>query len=86
VQSTPDEITVLPALPRQWSSGSLKGVRVRGAGKADITWKDGQLTEFRLRSDRAVKYRVKYGGSTANIRIQPQKAITLDRNLHRTAN
>jgi alpha-L-fucosidase 2 len=86
VQSTPDEITVLPALPRQWSSGSLKGVRVRGAGKADITWKDGRLTEFRLRSDRAVKYRVKYGGSTANIRIQPQKAITLDRNLHRTAN
>ena len=34
VQSTPDEITVLPALPRQWSSGSLKGVRVRGGGKA----------------------------------------------------
>lgn len=36
VQSTPEEITLLPALPSQWSEGSLKGVRVRGGGKADI--------------------------------------------------
>ena len=86
VQSTPDEITVLPALPRQWPSGSLQGVRVRGGGKVDITWKDDRLTEFRLRSDLAVKYRVKYGGNTANIRIQPEKAIRLDGNLHRIAN
>ena len=64
VQSTPDEITVLPALPRQWPSGSLKGVRVRGGGKADIAWKDGRLTEFRLCCDRAAKYRVTYGGET----------------------
>ena len=33
VQSTPDEIVVLPALPQQWASGSLKGVRVRGGAK-----------------------------------------------------
>ncbi|HAF14082.1 MAG TPA: hypothetical protein DCK99_10365, partial [Blastocatellia bacterium] len=32
VQSTPNEIVVLPALPHPWSSGSLKGVRVRGGG------------------------------------------------------
>ena len=51
VQSTPDEITVLPALPHQWSSGRLKGVRVRGGGKVDIAWKDGRLTELRLQSD-----------------------------------
>jgi len=86
VQSTPDEITVLPALPRQWPSGSLKGVRVRGGGKVDITWKDGRLVEFTLRSTRAAKYCVNYGASTADIRIQPEKAITLDGNLHRIAN
>ena len=33
VQSTDSEITVLPALPRQWPSGSLKGVRARGGAK-----------------------------------------------------
>jgi alpha-L-fucosidase 2 len=56
VQSTPNEMFVLPALPHQWSSGSLKGVRVRGGGKVEIVWNDGRLTELRVRSDRAVKY------------------------------
>jgi alpha-L-fucosidase 2 len=86
VQSTPDEITVLPALPRQWPSGSLKGVRVRGGGQADIAWKEGRLTELKLWSDHAMKYRVEYAGKTSNIRIQPDTAITLDGNLHRIAN
>ena len=56
IQSTADEITVLPALPYEWPSGSLKGVRVRGGGKVDIKWKVGKLTELRVRCDRAVKY------------------------------
>lgn len=86
VQSTSDEITVLPALPRQWPSGSLRGVRVRGGGKVDITWKEGRLTELKLWSDHAMKYRVEYAGKTSNIRIQPDTAITLDGNLHRIAN
>ena len=55
VQSTHNEIVVLPALPHQWSSGSLKGVRVRGGGKVDIVWNAGRLTELRVRSDRAVE-------------------------------
>ena len=86
VESTPDEITVLPALPHQWPSGSLKGLRVRGGAKVDITWKGGRLTEFGLRSDRAVKYRVTYGSNTADVRVQPESAIRLDGSLRRTAN
>ena len=51
VQSTPDQITLLPALPSQWDEGSLKGVRVRGGGKVDIVWAGGKLKEFRLQSE-----------------------------------
>ena len=85
VQSTPDEIVVLPALPHQWSSGSLKGVRVRGGGKVDIGWSAGRLTELRVRSDRAVRYRIRYGDNTVNLETRPDKPITLDGNLHRIA-
>ena len=85
VQSTPNEIVVLPALPPQWSSGSLKGVRVRGGGKVDIAWNGGRLTELRVRSDRAGKYRIRYGDNTVNLETQRDKPITLDRNLHRIA-
>jgi alpha-L-fucosidase 2 len=81
VQSTPDEITVLPALPFQWPSGSLRGVRVRGGGKVDITWQAGKLTALRLRSDREMKYRVAYGNNTVDVQVRRDKPITLDGRL-----
>jgi len=85
VQSTPNKITVLPALPHQWSSGSLRGVRVRGGGKVDIVWNAGRLTELRVRSDRPVKYRIRYGDNKVNLETRRDKPITLDGNLHRIA-
>jgi len=85
VQSTPGEIVVLPALPPQWSSGSLNGVRVRGGGKVDIVWNGRRLTKLRVRSDRAVKYRIRYGDETVNLQTRRDKQITLDGNLHRIA-
>ena len=81
IQSTADRITLLPALPRQWPSGSLKGVRVRGGGRVDITWKDGRLTEFRLQSDGAKRYRVDYGARSVDLRVAPGKPITMDGSL-----
>ena len=81
IQSTADQITLLPALPRQWPSGSLKGVRVRGGGRVDITWKDGRLTEFRLQSDGAKRYRVDYGARSVDLRVAPGKPITMDGSL-----
>jgi alpha-L-fucosidase 2 len=85
IQSTPNEIVVLSALPSQWSSGSLKGVRVRGGGKVDIVWNAGQLTELRVRSERAANYRIRYGDNTVNLETRRDEPITLDRNLHRIA-
>ena len=83
VQSTPNEITVLPALPQQWTSGSLKGVRVRGGGKVDITWKEGRLGEFRLQSDHSKKYRISYGTQSAEVQLDRGRAIVMDGALHK---
>ena len=38
LQSGNDEIEVLPALPEQWSSGEVKGLRARGGHTVDIRW------------------------------------------------
>jgi alpha-L-fucosidase 2 len=83
VQSTSDEIRVLPALPRQWSSGSLKGVRVRGGAKLDITWNEGRLTELRLHAGHAVEYRITYGDLSTEAQIRPGKPIILDDTLRK---
>lgn len=83
VQSTPDEITALPALPEQWPNGSLKGIRVRGGGKVDITWKDGRLTELKLLSDHTQKYTVRYHDQAVKVRSAAGRAVVLDGALHR---
>lgn len=83
VQSTPDEITLLPALPKQWPSGSLKGIRVRGGGKVNIAWHEGRLAELLLQSDRDVKYRVNYGEQSVEVQIPAGKAVRLDRSLRK---
>ncbi|KAH8823318.1 glycoside hydrolase family 95 protein [Flagelloscypha sp. PMI_526] len=41
-------VTLLPALPQQWSSGSVKGVRIRGGYSLDLEWSSGTATKARL--------------------------------------
>jgi len=52
---------------------------------AEIVWNAGQLTELRVRSERAAKYRIRYGDNTVNLETRRDKPITLDRSLQRIA-
>jgi len=45
VHSHEGKIVLLPALPKELASGSVKGLRVRGKHVVDMTWKDGKLVE-----------------------------------------
>ena len=83
IQSTPTSIRVLPALPQRWAAGSLTGVRVRGGAQVDIAWKDGRLTELRLRAGQAKTYTVAYGERTATVRVGPGTPVVLDGTLGR---
>jgi alpha-L-fucosidase 2 len=49
VQSTPEDITPLPALPSAWPDGSIRGVRTRTGEVVDMEWKGGKVTSFRCR-------------------------------------
>ena len=48
LQSTPESITLLPALPTQWKDGSATGLRTRSGASVDATWADGKATAVRI--------------------------------------
>lgn len=44
-------IELLPALPKQWASGHIYGLRTRGGFEIDMEWKDAQITKLVIKND-----------------------------------
>jgi len=53
VQSHHGTIALLPALPPQWPSGAVRGLRARDGVMVDIDWDDGRLSRARLTATRS---------------------------------
>lgn len=62
VQSHGSVISVLPALPSAWPSGSVSGLRLRGGFVIDIEWRDGKLIEATITATNTVDASIKAGG------------------------
>lgn len=64
LQSHGDEIELLPALPRAWPKGSVRGLKARGNVTVDIDWDDGRVIRHRLTSPQPREVKVRIHGST----------------------
>jgi alpha-L-fucosidase 2 len=42
-------ISFLPALPKAWATGNVRGLRARGGYQVEMTWKDGELQTASIR-------------------------------------
>ncbi len=64
IQSHAEELVLLPALPPIWKKGKVKGVRARGAIRADMEWADGKL-RYCLLSNETQEVKLRIGNSQA---------------------
>ncbi len=69
LQSQPDEIEILPALPKAWPAGSVQGLRARGGFEVDETWRDGRLVTAKVRSLNGGSTQLRYGSVTRQIKL-----------------
>ena len=70
LQSQTGEIELLPALPKMWSSGTVKGLRARGGFEIDLAWTDGKLVSAVVRSISGTNPAVRYGSRTARLSLK----------------
>lgn len=81
LQSHAGEIHLLPALPKDWPTGSVKGLRARGGFEVDVAWRDGQLTSATIRSITGAGGKVRYGQQSLDLNLTPGAAKRLNGNL-----
>ncbi len=81
LQSPTGQIHLLPALPRAWPNGSVKGLCARGGFEVDMTWKNGNLTAATIRSKLGNKCTVRYGSAAVELETKPGNAYRLNGKL-----
>ncbi len=67
MQSQDDEILLLPALPDEWKTGSIKGLKARGGYTVDISWENGKLKEATITPAKNGEQLIRYKGKTWKI-------------------
>ncbi|HEY5806525.1 MAG TPA: hypothetical protein VIT67_01070, partial [Povalibacter sp.] len=53
LQSQNGNVHLLPALPKAWRNGSVRGLRARGDITVDLQWRKGEITQAQLQTGQA---------------------------------
>ena len=81
LQSHAGEISLLPALPTDWTDGSVTGLRARGGLEVSMQWKAGRLVSAQIRGITPGPCRVRSGGKTVTVPLQAGQALKLNADL-----
>jgi alpha-L-fucosidase 2 len=77
LQSHAGEISLLPALPPSWSTGSVRGLRARGGFEVDMAWREGRLSEATIRSANGGPAKLRYGSTTKQLELRKGESYQL---------
>lgn len=81
MQSQLGVIQILPALPKDWQSGEVTGLRVRGGYIVDIEWEAGKLKKLNVKSLMGNPVKIKYGGQVVEANVAEGETAVYDHHL-----
>ncbi len=77
VQSDESNIFLLPALPDEWSSGKVSGLKTRGGFEIAMEWKNHQIVRAMVKSEKGGKTVVHFNNKTKNIALSKKGFTTI---------
>ncbi|MCD9021655.1 glycoside hydrolase family 95 protein [Cohnella silvisoli] len=81
LQSHAGEIDLLPALPGEWHTGKVSGLRAKGNAEVDIAWENGHLVEATVKAFSNGRTSLRYGDRTVQLNLESGRVYRIDSNL-----
>ena len=78
VQSTENEIHLLPALPDAWESGSVKGICARGGFEVSMDWKNKSVKKLSILARNSGKTTLYFGSEKKEIDLKKGQVFELN--------
>lgn len=78
LQSHNSEILLLPALPKDWPTGKVTGLKARGGFVIDIEWKNGTLVRSTISSAKGGKALIIANGKPRIIQLAANETKTIE--------
>jgi alpha-L-fucosidase 2 len=80
LQSHSGCVTLLPALPAEWPTGSVKGLRARGGFAVDMEWKDRRITKAVVHSKIGGPCKVQFNDKLIELDTKPGENFDVEVN------
>ena len=77
LQSHENDIHLLPALPQEWATGSVKGLKARSGFVVDIEWENGKISHSVIHSLAGKSCVVRYGDKVKQLDIKKGKSTVV---------
>jgi alpha-L-fucosidase 2 len=81
LQSHLDAIDILPALPKDISSGHIRGIRARGGFELEFKWEEGKLTSLKVVSNAGYPLSIRYGDKSFSSPTKKGEVLEFDGTL-----
>ena len=78
VQSHAGIIQLLPALPKDWATGEVKGLKARGGFVIDMKWQNNELISALIYSEQGRNCHIRYKDKLIEITIERGESKTLN--------